>query len=131
MKDGLRLNGAELLPNRTQLLKGSGIVSQPGIAGLGRESEITLPDPEPVTVIPFITTLLPNNGASYSFSQQTTETGVWVGVGVGAGTVNSNVTQSSDCDESITPAGVKEPNSVVVYGGDVCIVYKIPFVVGI
>jgi exopolyphosphatase/guanosine-5'-triphosphate,3'-diphosphate pyrophosphatase len=41
-----------------------------------RESEIILPDPEPVTVIPFITTLLPTNGASYSFSQQTTETGV-------------------------------------------------------
>ena len=76
MKDGLRLNGNALSPNSTQLLKVTGIVSQPGVAGLGRENGITLPEPEPVTVIPFITTLLPNNGASYSFSQQTTETGV-------------------------------------------------------
>ena len=48
--------------------------------------------------------------------------GVFVGVGEGSGTVNSNVTQSGLCDASDIFCGARNPNDVVVYGGDVCIV---------
>jgi hypothetical protein len=57
--------------------------------------------------------------------------GVGVAVGVGDGTVNSNVTQSGLCDESLTELGVFGPINDVMYGGDVCMEYNSPFVVGI
>ena len=61
--------------------------------GVAAVKGVILPVPDPVIVIPFITTLAPVKGASSKFGQHTLGTevvGVIVGVGVGVGNTGAH-----------------------------------------